>query len=88
MKHLVLMTTSGCHLCEIAEQLIVANLQQNCIVEAQDIAESDELIERYGVRIPVMVCEVSGKELGWPFDGEGLLEFVSGLPESEEMTGE
>lgn len=82
MKHLVLMTTSGCHLCEIAEHLIVTNLSQNCVVEAQDIAESDALIDQYGIRIPVLVCEVSGRELGWPFDAQGLMGFVADLPEA------
>ncbi len=36
-----------------------------------DIAEDTGLIERYGVRIPV-VADAAGRELGWPFDGSAL----------------
>ncbi len=82
MKNLVLMTTAGCHLCEVAEGIIVSSLVQDCVVEAQDIAQSDALIEQYGVRIPVLVCENSGQELGWPFDADQLLAFVAQLPGS------
>ncbi len=82
MKNLVLMTTAGCHLCEVAEGIIVSSLVQDCVVEAQDIAQSDALIEQYGVRIPVLVCENSGQELGWPFDADQLLAFVAQLPDS------
>lgn len=82
MKNLVLMTTAGCHLCEVAEGIIVSSLVQGCVVEAQDIAQSDALIEQYGVRIPVLVCESSGQELGWPFDADQLLAFVAQLPGS------
>ncbi|MCV6589929.1 MAG: glutaredoxin family protein [Marinobacterium sp.] len=81
MKTLVLMTTAGCHLCEVAEQLIVETLTTGCVVEAQDIAESDALIDQYGIRIPVLVCEQSGVELGWPFDQTQLAEFIAQLPE-------
>ena len=78
------MTTLGCHLCEVAEQLIVSTLTDGCMVEAEDIADSDDLIALYGERIPVLRCEVSGAELGWPFDAGQLAEFVAQLPDTEE----
>jgi len=82
MKNLVLMTTAGCHLCEVAEGIIVSTLVEGCVVEAQDIAHSDALIEQYGTSIPVVVCERSGQALGWPFDAQQLAAFVAQLPES------
>lgn len=40
-------------------------------VNKVDIATDDTLIERYGVRIPVL-RSLAGSELGWPFDAEQL----------------
>jgi hypothetical protein len=41
-----------------------------------DISTSDELFERYGVRIPVLQ-RPDGRELGWPFSGTELAEFLA-----------
>lgn len=71
----ILYSTLGCHLCEEARALIDAS----CIaaeVTEEDIASDDALIERYGVRIPVLQCVSSGAELGWPFDAATLEGFV------------
>jgi glutaredoxin-like protein DUF836 len=59
-----LLMTLGCHLCDDAEQ-IVRRALPTVVVEHVDIAESDEGIERYGTRIPVL--RINGKELDWPF---------------------
>ena len=64
MHKLILYTTSGCHLCEHAEAILDAT---GCEYEMVDIADDLELMERYGVRIPV-VRDQQGRELGWPFD--------------------
>lgn len=51
----------------------------NCFqVEVIDIVESDELVEQYGTRIPVVVKEGVQQDLGWPFDYTHLLSFVEG----------
>lgn len=42
-----------------------------------DIAESDELLERYGVRIPVLKFSEGEEELGWPFDTTQLQFFLN-----------
>lgn len=42
-----------------------------------DIAESDELLERYGVRIPVLKFAEREEELGWPFDTTQLQGFLN-----------
>lgn len=57
-------------MCEQAEALwsTVSKLALNKV----EIADNDALMERYGLRIPVLLCEMSQKELGWPFDEEAL----------------
>jgi glutaredoxin-related protein len=68
-----LYSTEFCHLCEEAEAIL-----QALGVEAEyvDIAESDELVDKYGVRIPVLQRMDTGAELGWPFDAAGVTEFL------------
>lgn len=71
------MGTVGCHLCEVAEQLIAStvDMQQYAIYQV-DIADDDALVERYGVKIPVLLDLESKEELEWPFDQSQLLEFL------------
>lgn len=77
MDHIILYTTSGCHLCEQARALLAPVLDSTRLhLQEVDIAVSDELIDRYGVRIPVVAMEQKGAELNWPFDSEELLAFV------------
>ena len=73
MRPLILYTTLGCHLCEHAEAILDA---ARCRYETIDIAEDLTLLERYGVRIPV-VRDDQGRELGWPFDTAQLTAFLS-----------
>ncbi|WP_328184416.1 glutaredoxin family protein [Marinobacter sp. OP 3.4] len=75
---LTFFTTSQCHLCELAENLLVHTPMPEPIpVEAVDIASSEELVERYGTRIPVLRREDTGAELGWPFTRDDLLDFLA-----------
>ncbi len=69
---LIVLTTEGCHLCEVAAQVIASavNLEQ-VYVEMVDIAEepdASQLIDQYGTRLPVVKHIASKKELDWPFD--------------------
>ncbi len=66
--------TSCCHLCEEAAAVL-----SEVGIEAEhiDIAEDDELVERYGTRIPVLKRGDTGNELGWPFDAAAVLRFLS-----------
>lgn len=69
MKVIYLYSTPGCHLCDLAKDIIWPLLNDYPLrMEEIDIAESDELLERYGVRIPVVAQPHSLNELGWPFD--------------------
>ncbi|MEI7950514.1 MAG: glutaredoxin family protein [Gammaproteobacteria bacterium] len=77
---LYLYTTSACHLCEQAEA-VLASMQwpARLVVEVVDVSETEELLQRYGQRIPVLaVPQANGslQELDWPFDAyavQGLL---------------
>ena len=73
MLPLTLYTTSGCHLCEHAEAILE---QGGHVFRAVDIANNLSLMEQYGVRIPV-VRDAAGRELGLPFDGTQLRQFLS-----------
>lgn len=69
--------TLGCHLCELAEAMLLAETKSHHLqLELQDIAENDALIEHYGVRIPVVQRLDSGAELSWPFAQETLQSFL------------
>lgn len=69
----ILYSTSACHLCEQAAALLTAVLGDRDVVWQEiDIAEHESLLERYGVRIPVIQHRLSGQELGWPFDAPRL----------------
>lgn len=66
--NIILYSTLGCHLCELAKDELWP-LTASYFIELTeiDIADSDDLIERYGFKIPVMVFEKSNLELNWPF---------------------
>jgi hypothetical protein len=46
-------------------------------LEEVDISLSDALIEKYGVRIPVIRFSDSEAELGWPFTEDDFLDLVA-----------
>lgn len=78
-----LYSTVGCHLCEQAKVILWPLLLQYQfrLVEV-DIAESDELIEQYGTRIPVLNLNSHSSELNWPFtpqDVDKLFTELAGL---------
>lgn len=78
MINVRLYTTLGCHLCELAEALL-QQVQRELPVTVQsvEIADDEQLVARYGVRIPVVERLSDHRELGWPFDGEGLRRFLT-----------
>ena len=77
-RRFVLYHTLGCHLCELAQELIgPLAAAHDWRVEQVDIAGDDGLIDRYGVRIPVLREEGSGAEIGWPFDAGAVLATFS-----------
>jgi Glutaredoxin-like domain (DUF836) len=81
MTLLVLYTTVGCHLCEQALELITPLLPVDCELKLVDIADVDDfdvddLMERYGIRIPVVQRTDTEGELGWPFDQQQFIAFL------------
>lgn len=81
---LLLFTTAGCHLCDKAKAEIWSLPSSYDVrLEFVDIADVDELIVRYGTRIPVLskatLASESSEavELCWPFTQEMLQEFLS-----------
>lgn len=73
MVNLILYGTVGCHLCELADVLVSEGISPDQHEVCQrDIADDADLLERYALRIPVLVCEATGEELGWPFDAGQL----------------
>lgn len=73
---LVFLTTSGCHLCEDAKVMLAALQRETGLgVTEVDIASDDVLVERYGLRIPVL--RAGDRELDWPFAAADILELVA-----------
>ncbi|MDF9616560.1 glutaredoxin family protein [Pseudomonas entomophila] len=68
--------TLGCHLCEVAEAMLMPFVEHGLLVELVDIADSEALFERYGLQIPVLRRCDTGAELGWPFDAEQVVAFL------------
>jgi hypothetical protein len=73
---LTLYGTKGCHLCDEAEVLLT---QAQMAVAFQwqyiDIALDDNLVKKYGIRIPVLEKE-TGQLLNWPFSLLDVVELV------------
>lgn len=72
-----LLGTLGCHLCEVAEGALMPMVYEDgLLVELVDIADSEETVEAYGLRIPVLRRVDTGAELDWPFDTEQVAHFL------------
>ncbi|MCK6265027.1 glutaredoxin family protein [Vibrio sp. ZSDE26] len=70
---ITLYSTEGCHLCEMALELLQAcTLSQE--LNIVDIAFDETLFSRYGVTIPVVRFEES--ELNWPFNSQELQSWL------------
>ena len=74
-----LYSSDGCHLCELALaicQPLIANEQLNII----DIVDDENLVELYGVHIPVLeLLEAQSDntvKLFWPFSAEQVIALV------------
>lgn len=69
----ILYGTEFCHLCDEAKAIL-----RKTGIEAEyiDIAEDDDLLEKYGMRIPVLRSKDTGAEIGWPFDVAAISGFL------------
>ncbi|QCI11495.1 glutaredoxin family protein [Pseudomonas putida] len=68
--------TLGCHLCEVAEAVLMPFVDHGLLVELVDIADQEIMVERYGLIIPVLRRCDTGAELLWPFDAEQVVAFL------------
>ena len=73
---LKLYTTSHCHLCELALALVLhfCGTEQLLLIE---ITEDDDLLKRYGTRIPVLQRMDTLNELNWPFNKDDIQHFLN-----------
>jgi hypothetical protein len=84
MLKLVLLGTAGCHLCDVAANVVAQAMDvfygEFLLVET-DIVESEVLVERYATRIPVLqisdVENMGNLELGWPFSVQQVVDFLA-----------
>jgi len=72
MTDFILFGTEGCHLCELAADLLG---ETGIRFQQVDIMANTEWQEKYGLRIPVLLHSKTGRELNWPFDKLQLLNF-------------
>lgn len=75
MPQLTLYTTLGCHLCERLEALLAVLHHGEYGLEKVEISESEALMERYGVRIPVL-ADAAGEELDLGFEAPRLAAWL------------
>ncbi|MEN9680498.1 MAG: hypothetical protein RLZZ627_391 [Pseudomonadota bacterium] len=77
---LELLGTSGCHLCEEAEASVEEariRLSLDFALKLIEIADDPELMESFGLRIPVLRWKE--QLLCWPFTTDGVTEFLSAI---------
>lgn len=74
---LLLYSTSHCHLCEQAQVILGEVCSANGItVREVEIADDEALLDRYGLRIPVVAIKSTGEELNWPFDQADVMTLL------------
>lgn len=72
-----LYSTSNCHLCELAESLLITltnnfDLQWTVI----EIADDADLLKLYEVKIPVLRRLDNNHEINWPFTLNEITKFI------------
>ncbi|MFP4209143.1 MAG: glutaredoxin family protein [Wenzhouxiangella sp.] len=74
---LILYTGSDCELCTKAEHLLAeAGFGEQ--VRKIYIDDDEELTERYGDQIPVLMRESTGEKLSWPFTASQVRDLMDG----------
>ena len=77
MKKFKFFTTEGCHLCEQAGRMIDAlHGRYSFEIEIVDIATEENLVQKYGLSIPVLLNIENNKVLYWPFDRDGVINLL------------
>lgn len=77
MITVMLYTTAGCHLCELAiEQL--QKIKHEVKIQPTEIGDDDSLATRYGATIPVLKF-TDNSELNWPFTHQDIERHIKQL---------
>lgn len=77
MKTYELRGTLGCHLCDVAAEILWSLTESTEFrFDEVDIANSPELLERYALLIPVLYDCVNNRELRWPFTADDVERFL------------
>ena len=74
---LILYTGSECPLCTKAEHLL-AEAGFAAEVAKVFIDDDEELTERYGDQIPVLMSQSTGEKLSWPFTASQVRDLMDG----------
>ncbi|CAN4267277.1 Glutaredoxin-like [Methylophilaceae bacterium] len=75
--HLHLYSTSHCHLCELAEAILVdLALSHDLSWTVIEIANDANLLSRYELSIPVLARLDMGQEIAWPFNKNLVLDLI------------
>ena len=72
----LLYVTEDCKLCDHAVDVLAEARAPD--FECIDIDGDANLVERYGVRVPVLHDVAGNRDLGWPFDARDVVRFLSG----------
>jgi Glutaredoxin-like domain (DUF836) len=73
--NLYLYSTSHCHLCETAHALIL-RLPNALTLNIVEISDDEQLLARYGLKIPVLQRQDTLAELNWPFNEADIVAFI------------
>ncbi len=77
MIQVILYTTAGCHLCDLARNLLIkANQQIPLTIIDTEIGYDATLIDLYGTTIPVIEFNEK-KQLNWPFELKDIIYDLS-----------
>lgn len=71
-----LYTTSHCHLCEQAEDILNKIQSSNFSCKFIEISDDEVLLNKYGLTIPVIERVDTQQELKWPFNQEAILKLL------------
>ena len=74
-KNLYLYSTSHCHLCEIALDLVLQHVMADGLTVIE-ITDDEHLLALYGIKIPVLQRQDTLAELNWPFSKEDIANFL------------
>ena len=83
---LILYSTEHCSLCDEALELIFSMPElAGHSVRVVDVALDEDLLERFGERLPVLefqVADTAGQVLDWPFDSQTVRGILATLTPS------